>query len=783
PMADPLSIASGVAGLVSLGLTLCNGLHNYLSAVKDRYSDIETATQGLALLQSNICIIQSSTLKLSHRHALAANGVNLGLRNCETQLRALEKFRRRLDDCPQLIGIRQYIDEFGLLETSRMLIQELRTIYNSRDASPFDVDEEGNNVAHQLLKTYLYFLNVSEDLQPEDTAAEAICMILSYMFDIGVPVTAFLDISRDRSDYLWLIPRLYGLITDRDPSFCATESGHKRTIDLTSTATKEWLQRMNVWAEYPEISAAVGFHDIFLAVMQKDEPRLEAILEDGSLPTGIPLKDFHKRTVMHVSSTWPTGLSLLLQHKAGRSSLNSIVSESIAPLDCALVHSGMICKEPDQWTLCNDCDCTRSVQILLEADCSVTVGMDRAQTLESCSLKARILFFQHLRNRRERLRDVSLAYLPVDIIRRCGITVRSLPDANAMVLWAELKSRAGDLIWRGIKLSDSLQPGIDFSNPESLFTYCLHSKVAELAVQFGFRPLDEDGLPPLLSRVKTYFHRKTVEQEATYINWLLHQDLKIEYTIGIFQLPAMHRFGAIIGTKLRLDYSQHSYPRSPPSGEFGILLSKICYSRSQPNLPCPCHPEPFNRPLAHLMSGLVGCTSHQAHSWKLRHIFNLTIFVIGLIETAAPDLETAYLARSAGHTLTMQFLGIRHLPIYDFVDTGRCIHNSNLTLSEEWTEILDEDRLLIEQLHALDREFEEAFQCRNESVADFIRGYWWRRMKEVKRYLARPLSASDKRGLLEVGVLLKESTESSFDSDLDEITTSEDEYEHNDMSD
>ncbi|EXK81791.1 hypothetical protein FOQG_13863 [Fusarium oxysporum f. sp. raphani 54005] len=106
-MADPLSIASGVAGLVSLGLTLCNGLHNYLSAVKDRYSDIEAATQGLALLQSNICIIQSSTLKLGHRHALAANGVNLGLRNCETQLRALENFVEDLTTAPSLSGAKQ----------------------------------------------------------------------------------------------------------------------------------------------------------------------------------------------------------------------------------------------------------------------------------------------------------------------------------------------------------------------------------------------------------------------------------------------------------------------------------------------------------------------------------------------------------------------------------------------------------------------------------------------------------------------------------------------------
>ncbi|KAL5586040.1 hypothetical protein FOBRF1_015910 [Fusarium oxysporum] len=90
-MADPLSVASGVAGLISLGLTLCGGLHNYFSAVRDRHQDIETAAQSLALLQSNLFIIQSSTLKLGHRHALSANGVNQGLANCESQLVTLQQ--------------------------------------------------------------------------------------------------------------------------------------------------------------------------------------------------------------------------------------------------------------------------------------------------------------------------------------------------------------------------------------------------------------------------------------------------------------------------------------------------------------------------------------------------------------------------------------------------------------------------------------------------------------------------------------------------------------------
>ncbi|RKK93509.1 hypothetical protein BFJ71_g9587 [Fusarium oxysporum] len=89
-MADPLTIASGVAGFVSLGLTLCGGLHNYFSSVKGRHQDIETASRSLTLLQSNIFIIQSSTLKLGHRHALSANGVNQGLANCEFELVALQ---------------------------------------------------------------------------------------------------------------------------------------------------------------------------------------------------------------------------------------------------------------------------------------------------------------------------------------------------------------------------------------------------------------------------------------------------------------------------------------------------------------------------------------------------------------------------------------------------------------------------------------------------------------------------------------------------------------------
>ncbi|KAF4946130.1 hypothetical protein FGADI_11408 [Fusarium gaditjirri] len=89
-MGDPFSTSVGIAGLISLGLTLGNGLHTYFSAIKDRHSDIEIAQQSLSLLRFNICILQSNQSRLGRRHGLAADGLALGVINCETQLRSLE---------------------------------------------------------------------------------------------------------------------------------------------------------------------------------------------------------------------------------------------------------------------------------------------------------------------------------------------------------------------------------------------------------------------------------------------------------------------------------------------------------------------------------------------------------------------------------------------------------------------------------------------------------------------------------------------------------------------
>ncbi|SPJ72222.1 uncharacterized protein FTOL_01950 [Fusarium torulosum] len=161
----------------------------------------------------------------------------------------------------------------------------------------------------------------------------------------------------------------------------------------------------------------------------------------------------------------------------------------------------------------------------------------------------------------------------------------------------------------------------------------------------------------------------------------------------------------------------------------------------------------------------------------------MTVSVVDMIQIAVPDLEAAYLAKCAAHMLTMWFLGIRHFPMCGGYWVWEERDGNDSTRNGEWSEILEEDRLLVEKLSNLDVEFEEEFKRRNESVTDFLRGYWWGRMKEVKREMERPLSGDERSVLLGVGVVLEEGTDSNLDSDFDNTTSDDDDYEHEDMID
>ncbi|CAJ0555372.1 Ff.00g054370.m01.CDS01 [Fusarium sp. VM40] len=898
-MADPLSIASGVAGLISLGLTLCNGLQTYFSAIKDRDKDVEIATRDLNLLRFNIKIIESSASKVGNYYGLAGDGVNMGVKNCESQLKTLEILIRELTSDEGVLGAQQkwrkqkmlirypfdqkklaqlqdqlskanhtlstFIQTFNLevnigmhnslqimdkdmrtndtamidllssistklnvigptvqrtemeiatlpirvrdqamatnnsrpvlneavlndLKTQPIFIsdqhQYLKIIYSSGNASPFDVDQYGNNIAHICLKRYITCFSYVKGFQSSEKAIEAMSMLLSYFFEIGVPVTSsnfygstILNLAAERYTNLWMLPKLYELATARDPAFCSSEFAHRRTaFSSWASFVENEYHRFNVWCEYPEISEAVGFQPIFLAVMQKDLLKLEDLLKDSNSLESILPKDLYNRNILHVSCDWAAGLRLLLEYEAVYPLLNATSAFGLSPLDHALLYSKMYCNAPDQWALCYNCSCFATVKLLLEADCSVTVGWGRPQTLKGCSLRARTLFFEHLKNRRERLRRISLAHLPAAVLKKYGITIKSLPDATAMVLWDELQKRPGasDLASRAVGLTDSLRPQYDLyrSSPEGLFSHPHRIEVVELALSYGFQPEDECGVQPFMSRV-ILFGKGTLE-DVFYAAWLLQRDLEIDFTIVPFQLSAVHSYGKFLGFWINNFYSRGGVFPATPHSEFSNLLSIICHSERQSNVPCPCKSGIFNRPLSYLMSGLESRVLYRDGLWfsidpNIRDNVHLMAWLVDIIGDPTYCLDGMYVARCAIHILTMKSLGIRHLPgcdppIWNVMDMAE-----DPEWQEECAEILDEDQLLLSRLHDLEEEFRKEFEQQNISIANFLQGYWLKRMEEVEGELDGAVSGGYKSDLREVGVVLDEGEDGGFNPDSDKL--------------
>jgi hypothetical protein len=513
--------------------------------------------------------------------------------------------------------------------------------------------------------------------------------------------------------------------------------------------------------------------------MARDHGRLQAILAEEDSILNISQTDLYERNILHVSSNWPDGLRLLLQRQDVRPLMymSSALFFHLRPLDYALFYSKIYCNAPDQWTDCDGCTCYVAVQLLLEADCSVTVGYGRPETLAGCSLKARKLFFEHLKDRRERLRNVALGILPEESLRQYGVTANFLPDKTATLLWTELQETKEQRDQLVVGLNDSLKPysGDLFIEPESLFDFPHHLQVAVLALDYGLAPKDESGVPTLLSGsyiIPGSSSGGLEEVSMNYLDWLLQYDLKLELSLEPFRLSTHHRVALFIGNRIFLSLTRVK-PFDLPQQDVSIselqdsktLLPAICHSKAQCSIPCPCSSGMFSRPLAHILPGMLWYRDHSDSTyffWNIGENIELVVRSIDLLKLSKYSSEQSYMAKCAIHILTMMSLGVRHIPIcliegyYNLENLEDEEEWKEILDEEEWKEILDEDRELIDQLQALDEEFGEAFDRQNVPIAEFLPGYWLTRMEEVTGELNKPLADDDRYDLWEAGVVLEE---------------------------
>jgi hypothetical protein len=88
-MADPLSIAGLVTGVISLGLQVAGGLTNYLDAVKGRSEDLRSAKQGVTEMRDLLLTIQDLLPQVESNWPASTTTVERRVKSCHSELDAL----------------------------------------------------------------------------------------------------------------------------------------------------------------------------------------------------------------------------------------------------------------------------------------------------------------------------------------------------------------------------------------------------------------------------------------------------------------------------------------------------------------------------------------------------------------------------------------------------------------------------------------------------------------------------------------------------------------------
>ncbi|KAK7919984.1 hypothetical protein PG985_008006 [Apiospora marii] len=95
-MADPLSQAASVAGLVSLGIQVTTGISKYLDALDSRDEELRSATQQNEALRNTVTIIEKAVERLDQVSPDASSAAKENVKLCKECLDNLETFVARL---------------------------------------------------------------------------------------------------------------------------------------------------------------------------------------------------------------------------------------------------------------------------------------------------------------------------------------------------------------------------------------------------------------------------------------------------------------------------------------------------------------------------------------------------------------------------------------------------------------------------------------------------------------------------------------------------------------
>ncbi|KAJ3543860.1 hypothetical protein NM208_g3352 [Fusarium decemcellulare] len=703
----------------------------------------------------------------------------------------------------EMIFSDKWIDRVNSVPDIIELQRKLEIIYATRGASPFDVDKFGQNAAHRCIWCFGHLTREATSSKHLEEILNGLKIVLLFLSRVGVDIYAAARRGKNSmldfvvaTGYPSLLPCVYDILEKCDPQFDSgfdPEVVPKNWYGDNSMIREELKRCRDTFHDRPDVAQALGYGELSVAISERDESKLGDLIESPRFGVLLSERNVFGHNALHLCLTWTAGLRLLLeQQRATRPLMSDRDSYGFTPLDYALSHSGDICLGD----ICLQstspiCGCSDVACMLLDKDCRVALDFSCEFGLRFASQKARILLLQHLKNRRERLREIAIRHLSDSELQELGVTPDALPDTMAEEIWAKL-CRRGVLEGR----HDGLSPNIGYeylsywkepSARKGIFYFLNNPQVAEMAFNLGFRSIDEANIDHI-TPIQNLEHKWArlygpLETVLAYAAWLIEKGARIDYSTNSLAISAAHSLARMVAWWALEDYETGSKGVEVPA-EIARVLSLVCDSNTQSHIPCPCSPCGFSSPLHYFfVTALRESGDHLSHhagpSNSYRKPIRLALHLIVLLHGVIEDLNLVCTAKSIIHILTMGVLGIGHLEMCHA--SGLKSEEGILKVKEEegWELTLEVHRNLIEKLEDLTKGFEQEFLDQGVSIEDFLWNHWVPAMRQYREE-REPLDRRTRQELRDLGVVWEEDGyESSCDfSDSDSEENGEDEEHH-----
>lgn len=483
-------------------------------------------------------------------------------------------------------------------------------------------------------------------------------------------------------------------------------------------------------------------------------------------PTTLAERNVFGHTPLHLAADKPSCLRLLVK-AADTGLLNQADTQDESGqsvIETAVALSRLHCREDG--SMCQGCGCDESANILLEADCELPVSRYLKSVLPNASERCKLTYARHMKDRRDRLKQLALENLPIAEVERLGLASERVLDSHASEV-TQLLQDSGIAVPAALAVvrSESLPVYRALDSPGD----------AEIFFRIGFR--DTDAWCPLDMAENLVFDYLGNRASLRYLHWLMaHGGFSCQPSVASARdtLAAQLTFSVIardssisghdLAIALEVDLMEHSIDSElPPIALIHELHTAILPANIADACHCQCSPGGCT-PLTALFKELIG---HRNFSNKPRHspedsvvgernrLLELITCFIKYVEYFWCHLEVIHhiaALRYISYTaLEMPHSCCTQSPHYMFED------NSSSDEDELQDEQVSNLELLEELLHEFEGELVAILQdpdCKITNLTGFWERTWVGRMAEVLvRLQGNDLSDGERRAAEEIGLV------------------------------